>query len=38
VGYTGSVDRLKLETALSDNPAGNEDQQTPIVLVRGLIK
>lgn len=38
VGYTSKVDKQKLETILSDNPAGNEDQQTPIVLVRGLLK
>jgi len=38
VGYTTKVDKHKLESALSDNPAGNEDQQTPIVLVRGLLK
>lgn len=36
VGYTEGVDKEKLETALSDNPAGNEDNQTPIVIVRGL--
>ncbi|MGB9694846.1 MAG: coenzyme F420-0:L-glutamate ligase [Caldisericaceae bacterium] len=37
VGYTSRVNKDKLEVALSDNPAGNEDQQTPIVIVRGLI-
>ncbi len=36
VGYTYGVDKQKLELALSDNPAGNEDQGTPIVIVRGL--
>ncbi len=36
VGYSNGVDKEKLEAALSDNPAGNEDQQTPIVIVRGL--
>ncbi len=36
VGYSSGVDKAKLEAALSDNPAGNEDQQTPIVIVRGL--
>jgi hypothetical protein len=28
------VDRAWLSTALVDNPAGNEDEQTPVVLVR----
>lgn len=36
VGYTEGVDKEKLEIALSDNPAGNEDSQTPIVIVRGM--
>ncbi len=36
VGYSSGVDKKKLEAVLSDNPAGNEDQQTPIVIVRGL--
>ncbi len=36
VGYSSGVDKEKLEAVLSDNPAGNEDQQTPIVIVRGL--
>ncbi|MEA3314157.1 MAG: tetratricopeptide repeat protein [Caldisericota bacterium] len=36
VGYSKNVSKDKLEKALSDNPAGNEDQQTPIVIVRGL--
>ncbi|XP_057850775.1 uncharacterized protein LOC131061244 isoform X2 [Cryptomeria japonica] len=29
------VDRNYLELALRDNPAGNDDEQTPIVLIRG---
>jgi len=36
VGYSKGVPKDKLEKALSDNPAGNEDQQTPIIIVRGL--
>ena len=36
VGYSSGVNKEKLEAVLSDNPAGNEDQQTPIVIVRGL--
>ncbi len=36
VGYSSGVNKNKLEAILSDNPAGNEDQQTPIVIVRGL--
>jgi hypothetical protein len=36
VGYTEGVNKEKLEIVLSDNPAGNEDQQTPIIIVRGL--
>jgi tetratricopeptide (TPR) repeat protein len=36
IGYTEGIDKEKLEIALSDNPAGNEDQQTPIIIVRGL--
>ena len=36
VGYSSGVNKAKLEAVLSDNPAGNEDQQTPIVIVRGL--
>ncbi len=36
VGHSNGVPKEKLEIALSDNPAGNEDQQTPIIIVRGL--
>ena len=36
VGYTEGIDKKKLEITLSDNPAENEDQRTPIVIVRGL--
>ena len=34
VGASPGVDRHWLTEALDDNPAGNEDEQTPIVLVR----
>ena len=34
VGASAGVDRAWLSRALSDNPAGNEDEQTPIVIVR----
>lgn len=34
VGASDGVDRKALESFLSDNPAGNEDQQTPIVVVK----
>ncbi len=34
VGYSDGVDAKALETAMADNPAGNQDQMTPIVLVR----
>jgi hypothetical protein len=34
VGYSEGVDAKALETAMADNPAGNQDQMTPIVLVR----
>jgi tetratricopeptide (TPR) repeat protein len=34
VGASDGVDRKYLESVLSDNPAGNEDQQTPIVVVK----
>jgi len=34
VGASDGVDRRYLESVLSDNPAGNEDQQTPIVVVK----
>ncbi len=36
VGYSDGVDHKSLELAMADNPAGNQDQQTPIVLVRSL--
>ena len=36
VGFTDGIDKRKLEIALSDNPAENEDQRTPIVIVKGL--
>jgi tetratricopeptide (TPR) repeat protein len=36
VGASAGVDRTWLARALSDNPAGNEDEQTPVVLVRKL--
>jgi tetratricopeptide (TPR) repeat protein len=34
VGASPGVDRAWLAEALDDNPAGNEDEQTPIVIVR----
>lgn len=33
VGASEGVDREWVERALSDNPAGNEDEQTPVVLI-----
>lgn len=36
VGASAGVDRKWVERVLSDNPAGNEDEQTPIVLIRKL--
>ncbi|HEY8866319.1 MAG TPA: tetratricopeptide repeat protein [Solirubrobacteraceae bacterium] len=34
VGASPGVDREWLQRALADNPAGNEDEQTPVVIVR----
>jgi hypothetical protein len=34
VGYSDGVDAKALETGMADNPAGNQDQMTPIVVVR----
>lgn len=34
VGYSRGVDPKWLEDVMSTNPAGNQEQQTPIVLVR----
>ncbi len=34
VGASAGVDREWLAAALADNPAGNEDERTPVVLVR----
>ena len=34
VGHSRGVDRKVLESRMSDNPAGNQDQMTPIVIVR----
>jgi tetratricopeptide (TPR) repeat protein len=36
IGASEGVDRTWLSRALADNPAGNEDEQTPVVLVRRL--
>jgi tetratricopeptide (TPR) repeat protein len=36
VGASRGVDRTWVERVLSDNPAGNEDEQTPIVLIRKI--
>lgn len=34
VGASPGIDRGWVEAALSDNPAGNEDEQTPVVLIQ----
>lgn len=34
VGATDGIDRKALEGWMSDNPAGNEDDQTPVIIVR----
>ncbi|MEX0975167.1 MAG: polysaccharide deacetylase family protein, partial [Bacillota bacterium] len=34
VGYSRGVDAKWLELAMSDNPAGNQEQMTPVVIVR----
>lgn len=34
IGASEGVDRKHIEQVLSDNPAGNEDQKTPIILIR----
>lgn len=34
VGASDGIDREWVEHILSDNPAGNEDEQTPVVLIR----
>lgn len=36
VGASPGVDSAWVEAALSDNPAGNEDERTPIVILRPL--
>jgi tetratricopeptide (TPR) repeat protein len=36
VGASAGVDRKWVEKVLSDNPAGNEDEQTPIVVIRKI--
>jgi tetratricopeptide (TPR) repeat protein len=36
VGASPGVDRKWVEQALADNPAGNEDEQTPVVILRPL--
>jgi len=36
VGASPGVDRKWVEQALSDNPAGNEDEQTPVVILRKI--
>jgi tetratricopeptide (TPR) repeat protein len=38
VGASAGVDRKWVEAALADNPAGNEDEQTPVVLIRPLAR
>jgi hypothetical protein len=34
VGASAGVDAAWVEAALSDNPAGNEDERTPVVILR----
>jgi tetratricopeptide (TPR) repeat protein len=34
VGATDGIDRKALEGWMADNPAGNEDDQTPVIIVR----
>ncbi len=34
VGASSEVDKKKIEQYMLDNPAGNEDNQTPIILIR----
>lgn len=36
IGASSGIDPAMVESILSDNPAGNEDEQTPIVLIKGL--
>ncbi len=36
VGASNGVDKQLLEEVLMDNPAGNQDQQTPVMIVRGI--
>lgn len=36
IGASAGVDREWLVAALADNPAGNEDERTPVVIVRPL--
>lgn len=36
VGYTEKVNKKLIEEVLSTNPSGNEDQTTPILIIRGL--
>lgn len=36
VGASPGTNRAVVESILADNPAGNEDEQTPIVLIKGL--
>lgn len=36
VGYSKDVNPRALEEAMRDNPAGNQEQRTPIVIVRNL--
>jgi len=34
VGASDGVDKKELEQFMADNPAGNEDDQTPIIIIR----
>jgi hypothetical protein len=36
IGASKGVDRTWVEAALADNPAGNADERTPVVIIRPL--
>ncbi len=38
VGASDGVDKKELEQFMADNPAGNEDDQTPIIIVRRILE
>lgn len=37
VGYTKGINKKLIEEILSSNPSGNEDQATPVIILRGEI-